>query len=214
MGENVRIMAVSLVSSKQRTVAYAVFNGEQLSIVSVESVGGGFFSTWRDKLIADIQNKVKKGFIVIVEERTDLIAQHATQYMLEDVNDEGRTNMQEALDWYFSLESVGNLIFSDETKRYHLSSGAEGAKIDTGYDDKGRPVYKVDWNRLPGGFRSVLLCVVAAMTEPLSERFLTAMFGNQVDIEEEDHPVKRWKRIFKEMGYGKEEALMEARGQR
>lgn len=197
--ESLKIMSISLMS-KQKAVAYAAFNGQQLVVTEVAQISG-FFSTWRDKLIETVEEKVAAGYAVIVEERTDLIAKYGTQYLLEDIGDDGRVNLWESLDWYFALDDIDNMLFSDEAKRYHIASGSEGAKVDRVQDEKGRPAYKVDWSRLTGGFRAVLLCVVAAMQEPLSDRYLKAMFPDQYREEEEEHPAKRMRAALDRMGF-------------
>lgn len=209
--DSLKIMAVSLLS-QQRFYATAAFTSDQLVIAEVTPIPG-MFNSWREKLTDMVQDRVNKGFVVIVEERTDLIARYGTQYLLEDVGDENRTNMQEALDWYFALEAMSNIIFTEETKRYQISSGGEGAKIDKDQDDKGRPVYKVDWARLSGGFRVVLLCVVAAMQEPISERFLGAVWPG-VDQAAEDllNPAQRFNNALEAMNRKKGADLMRARG--
>lgn len=206
--ENLKIMSISLMS-QQKATATAVFNGEQLVIADVQLLGG-MFTSWRDKLVDAVEDKVAQGYAVIVEERTDYIAKYGTQYLLEDVGDEGRTNLQEALDWYFALDAVGNMVFTDETKRYQISSGAEGGKIDRKQDDKGRPIYVVDWARFTGGFRAVLLCVVAAMQEPLSDRYLKAMFPDQMREEEELHPAMRMKAALERKDLQRGEELRKA----
>ena len=63
------------------------------------------FNVWRKPLVDEIIDKKSKGYAVIVEEKTDLIAQYSTQYLLEDI--EERSNLYEALDWYFALQTWG-----------------------------------------------------------------------------------------------------------
>lgn len=211
MTENLKIMSISLMS-QQKATATAVFNGEQLVIADVQLLGG-MFTAWRDKLVETVEDKVAQGYAVIVEERTEYIAKYGTQYLLEDLGDDNRTNLQEALDWYFALDAVGNMVFTDETKRYQIVSGSEGGKIDRKQDDKGRPVYVVDWARCTGGFRAVLLCVVAAMQEPLSDRYLKAMFPDQMREEEELHPAMRFKAALERKDQQRGEELRKAQQQ-
>jgi len=191
MSEHLKIMGVSLMSTKKHK-AYAVFNGEQLVFTNVVTIATGMSSTWKKPLIEEIQQKKADGFAVIIEEKTDLVAQYGTQYLLEDI--EGKSNLYDALDWYFALQDMGNLIMPTELGAYQIRSGLEGQRIEKKQDDKGRPYYDIDWNSFHGGYRAVLLCVVAAMTEPLSERFIEAMFGDPVP--DDYNPVRRWTKLI------------------
>jgi len=204
-----KIMAVSLMGG-QKSKAYAVFNGEQLVITSVLPIAG-IFNAWRKPLVDEIVEKSGKGYAVIIEERTDLIAQHGTQYLLEDV--EERSNLYEALDWYFALQDMGNLVVDDDAKRFLIRSGSEGQKVEKKQDEKGRSVYSIDWTAFGGGHRAILLCVVAAMTEPLSGRFLEAMFGNPAPDPDDYNPVRRMERLIKKRDIETHKALDRARAE-
>lgn len=205
--EILKIMTISLTGG-QRSKAYAVFNGEQLVITAVLPILG-MFNVWRKPLIDEIIDKKTKGYAVIVEEKTDLVAQHATQYLLEDI--EERSNLYDALDWYFALQDLGNLITDDEAKRFLIRVGGEGQKVEKKQDEKGRTVYSVDWSSFTGGHRAILLCVVAAMTEPVSERFLEEMYGKPVSDPDDDNPVRRWTKLMAARDLEKGKALEEAR---
>jgi len=205
-----KILTVSLVGG-QKSKAYAVFNGEQLVITAVLPIQG-MFNTWRKPLVDEIINKKSKGYVVIVEEKTDLVSQHATQYLLEDI--EGRSNLYDALDWYFALQDMGNLIVDEEAKRFVIRSGSEGQRIEKKQDDKGRPYYDIDWTSFHGGHRAVLLCVVASMTEPLSDRYIEAMFGEPLPDPEDDNPVRRWTKLLAVRDLEKGKKLEEERERR
>jgi len=190
--EILKIMTISLMGAN-RSKAYAVFNGEQLVVTRVDTIAG-MFGLWRKPIIDEIIDKKDKGYAVIVEEKTDLIAQHATQYLLEDI--EERSNLYDALDWYFALQDMGNLIVDSDAQRFLIRAGGEGQKVEKKQDEKGKPYYSIDWPSFTGGHRAILLCVVAAMTEPISERFLKAMYGKEAEEPEDDNPVRRWTRIL------------------
>jgi hypothetical protein len=187
-----KIMTVSLMGN-QKSKAYAVFNGEQLVITRVDMITG-MFGLWRKPIVDEVIDKKKKGYVVLVEEKTDLVAQYATQYLLEDI--EERSNLYDALDWYFAMQDMGNIIADDDAKRFLVRAGGEGQKIEKKQDDKGVPYYAIDWTAFHGGYRAVLLCVVAAMTEPLSERYIEAMFGEAVPDPEDANPVRRWTKVM------------------
>ena len=137
-----KIMGVSLASSKKHK-AYAVFNGEQLVITNVTPIASGMLNVWRTPLIEEIIQKKADGFAVLVEEKTDLIAQYGTQYLLDDI--EGKSNLYDALDWYFALQDMGNLIMPSELGAYQIRSGHEGQRIEKKQDEKGRSRYDIDW---------------------------------------------------------------------
>ncbi len=202
-----KIMTVSLMGN-QRSKAYAVFNGEQLVITHVLPITG-VFSSWRQGIVDEVLEKQGKGYVVLVEEKTDLVARHATQYLLEDI--EERSNLYESLDWYFALQDMGNLITDEEAKRFLIRAGGEGQKVEKKQDEKGRPVYSIDWSSFTGGHRVILLCVVAAMTEPLSGRYLAEMFGAPRQNPDDDNPVRRWTKIIMQRDLQKGLALERAR---
>lgn len=177
MSEKVKIFTVCLTSYK-KFKATAVFDGETLVVASVQPING-FFSSWRDPLIKEVQERVAQGYIVLVEEKTDYVARHATQYLLEDLTDDDgqkRSNYFDALDWYCALADTNNLVLHPDYQQFNINASGEGGMFDRQQDDKGRSRYVVDWKRFHGGYRAVLLCVVAAMYEPISERFLQSMF--------------------------------------
>jgi hypothetical protein len=193
MSTPIRIMAVSLVSAR-KFKATAIWSGDQLVIADVAQLPTSAFSSWRKTLTDDVLRAKEKGFIVLIEERTDLIARHGTQYLLEEMGDEGRSNYYDAFDWYFALAEMGNVLYDASCRQYSISVGGEGGKVDKGQDDKGRPIYKVNWGAFHGGFRAVLLCVVAAMQEPLSDRFLVDYHAalESFTVEQERSPAERF----------------------
>lgn len=205
-----KILAICLMSS-QKYKAYAVFNGEQLVIADVQPITG-IFGLWRDPLIAEIEKSKADGYAVIVEERTDNIAKYATQYLLESGADgDSRTNLYEALDWYFAMQDVGNIVFNPAVQKFAIVAGVEGSKIDKRQDEKGRTAYSVDWKAFHGGYRAVLLCVVASMEEPMSERYLKELFP-AILVPEDDHPMARIHRALRGDDLRRGRELEEARG--
>jgi len=206
-GGILKILAISLMGT-QRSKAYAVFNGEQLIISRVDVIAG-MFGVWRKPIVDEIIDKKAKGYVVIVEEKTDLVAQYATQYLLEDI--EGRSNLYDALDWYFALQDMGNLIADEAAARFLIRAGGEGQKVEKKQDEKGRPYYAIEWSSFTGGHRAILLCVVAAMTEPLSDRYIKAMFGEPAPEPEDSNPVRRWAKLIADRDLSKGKRLEEER---
>ena len=124
----------------------------------------------------DIEAKVKGGWVVMVEDRTASFSSLATSFNFDAPAEDGRTNLQRALDWYFALESRGGIILGEGMERYAIRLSGELGLIDAGTDEKGRLVYRVDWRKFNSGHKALLMCVAGAvMEEPLSERWLRVM---------------------------------------
>lgn len=208
-GEALKIFTVCLTAAK-KFKAYAVFDGERLVITNVAPISG-LFSSWKAPLIAEIEDKTAQGFVVVVEEMGESIAQYATRFLLEGMNDENRSNYYEALDWYFQLQDMDCLTIHPDCQQHSLRVGGEGQKIEKKQDDKGRVFYDIDWKWFTGAHRALLLCVVAAMYEPLSERFLHAMWGKPDEYVEEN-PALRWKKLLDDMTLERGKELERARG--
>lgn len=202
-----KILAVSLMGN-QKNKAYAVYNGEQLIITAVMTITG-LFSSWRKPLIAEIEEKTAAGYVVLVEEMTDMISQHATKYLLEAV--EGRSNLYDALDWYFALQDMGNLVVDEEVKRYVIRSGSEGQRIEKKQDDKGRTYYNIDWSAFHGGYRAVLLCVIAALQEPVNRRYLREMYGPERADREDTNPARRMRELLHQEDIRRGQAIEQSR---
>jgi len=187
-----KIMAASLVSG-QKYKAYAVFDGENLIVTQVDMIPWTDV-LWKSNLITEIKDRTEKGFAVLIEEKTDHISQFGTKYLLDEMW-EGRTNFCDAMDWYFALQTTGNLLFHKSCDQYKIYTGGEGQRVEKKTDDKGRTIYHVDWNAFHAGYRAILLCVVAAMTEPVSNRYLEAMFGPAPGEEPDLDPLRQFKSI-------------------
>lgn len=188
------IMAVSLESEK-RFKAYAVYDGKRLAITHCLPVHGAI-STWEKELLGEIEDKCKAGFSVLVEDRCEqFCAGDAIPFSFDEVID-GRSMLYHALDHYFSLLNMGNLIPDPSVERFIFRSSSEGAKVEKKQDEKGRTIYSVDWNVFNGGHKAVLMCVCAATFRSLSEIFIDQMFsvaGNEQP--EEENYLKSWRAI-------------------
>jgi len=188
-----KIFAISL-TQKKKFKAYAVYNGEQLVFQIIQQIKG-LFSDWKDALKEEIETRKKRGFIVLVEERTEHISQHGTQFSFEDVDTEtGRVNYYEALDWYFALENMGNLILPAESQHYAIRAN----RIDIQQDEKGRVKYNINWDSFTGAQRAMLLCCMAALgANPVSSVYLDQYFGglDGGKPEEEANPYKSFRAI-------------------
>jgi len=188
MTDPIKIMAVSL-AGIQKHKAYAVYDGETLIVTHVHRLQG-LFGAWKDSLIEEIEAKRKDGYVCVVEEKTDHIAKYGSQFNLEDTDGEtGRSNLFLALDWYYPMLEMGHVVMAKEYQQFLIRPGAEGQKIEKGQDEKGRPVYSVNWSAVNTGHRAVLLCVVGAMVEPVSDRYLDDMLGRWLAVEPHENPL-------------------------
>ena len=182
--------------------AYAVYDGENLVVTHVSTIAGqGLMSSWKKDLTAEIEDKRQKGFVVVVEELGYAFSTDVSRYDLDDADDDGRSNFYTALDWYFHLEDTNCLTIATEARNFEIRSGGEGTRIEKKQDDRGRTAYNIDWKWLNGGHRAILLCVIAAQFEPISGRYLDAMFP-QEDLSLTQHPYDRWQQILDRQAAG------------
>ena len=187
-----KIFAISL-AQKKKYKGYAVYNGEQLVFQVISQIKGPF-SEWKDSLIEEIEERKKRGFVVLIEERTEHFSQHATQFSFEDIDpEEGRVNYYVALDWYFSLDNMGNLVLPADAQNQAIREN----RIDRQQDEKGRTKYDIDWDTFSGAQRTILLCVMAAVgMNPVSGVYLDEFFnGLDDEILPDNDPYKSFKAI-------------------
>lgn len=169
---NKLIFSVSL-ESVRKYKACAFFDAEGRLTVTHCLPIKGTPSEWRSPLLAEIEEKAGKGFAILVEDRTNNFSHHAISFNFDEVGEEGRTMLQHCLDWYFSMDSVGNLILDKSVEPHAIRGGGEMAMVNFSHDEKGRLVYYVDWNKLAGGHKALLMCVAGAVMElPLSGRWM------------------------------------------
>lgn len=169
-----KIMAISL-CGKQPYTGQAAFTGESLVFTEITPVTETF-AKWKKKIIEDVKTKVADKWIVSVEEKTDIIARHATQHFdFEDVNSlDKKINLYRALDMYFAMKAMGTLVLPDHLRQNDIRE----SKINIQQDEKGRTKYLVNWPEFTGGNRVILLAVMAAQYEPISDKYLSEMFEN------------------------------------
>lgn len=193
---DLQIMAVSLESSK-RYMAFALYDGERVAITHCKPLVGKP-SKWGAELREKVKQASEEGWSVLVEDRTGVFATgDASIFSFEDVV-EGRSMLFHSLDWYFSMQDLGQIIVDKSVEGFMVRSGGEGQKIERRQDDRGRTIYAVDWTSLHGAFKAILMCVSGAMMQPLSDRFLAEMYGNFLEAEDERPAYERsWDAITK-----------------
>ena len=162
-----RILAIAL-EGTSKVQAMAVWDGQHLIVVELRDIKGNP-EDWLEVMGRDIETKVQGGWVVMVEDRTASFSSLATSFNFDAPAEDGRTNLQRALDWYFALESRGGIILGEGMERYAIRLSGELGLIDAGTDEKGRLVYRVDWRKFNSGHKALLMCVAGAvMEEPLS----------------------------------------------
>ncbi len=185
-----RIFCVSLNDTKKKFKAYAVFDGEKLVIQRIEEIKG-WFGTWKDPLIEEVRLRRGQGFEVLIEEMTDHVARHATQFRFEDLDmEENRIHWFVALDWFFSMHGMGLITVPRGAEPFLIKEQIASKKR----DEKGRVEYDLNWEVLNGGHRVVLLCVMACVLSPVSDEYLQKFFKPALG-EEAFNPLKTWRAI-------------------
>lgn len=157
--------------------ASAIYDGNNLYIMEINEISGDPY-TWMQTMIEDTEKKSRAGWVVMVEDRTASFPPPATPWNFDAVLEDGRTKMQTAFDWYFTLLGRGSIIFEPTLKKYQLKMGGENDLVYAKNDDKGRLVYCVNWAEFKSGHRALLMCVAGAvMEEPLSDRWMNEFVG-------------------------------------
>ena len=174
--EKKQIFAVSF-GSAAPAEAEAEWENGALSIVSVKKVLQSI-DTWIPDLLSRIRTRLEGDWVVIVDDKTGSFSEDVINYDFDATDSTGRTRLQQAFDWYFSLQSQFRLGFSDSASRYALNPDSANGFITLENDEKGRVLYKIDHVRFTQEYRVMLLCVAGAcIEEPLSERWMKKFLG-------------------------------------
>lgn len=172
-----RILAVSLEGGR-RAQALAAWDGAHLIVTDIQEISGNP-DNWLPAMLQDMETKVDRGWVVMVEDRTGSFPSSATAFNFDVMGSDGRTRLQSALDWYFALDGRGALIIDPAVSRYALRLGGENDPIVRKTDDRGRLVYDARWENVSAGHKALLMCVAGAvMEEPLSERWMRVFAGS------------------------------------
>lgn len=175
MPSDKKILTIAFEGTRVAT-AFAAFREGKLIIVKMQEIRGDV-DEWMPVLQADVTLKVNNGWVVMVDDPTSSFPGDATHYNFNAIT-EGRTNMQQALDWYFALESRGAIILDEAYERYTIRAGNANSLVDLKKNERGQLQYDVDWMRFSAGHKALLMCVVGAcMEEPLSDHWMQAMTG-------------------------------------
>jgi hypothetical protein len=194
MSEQKKIFAVSL-NDKRRFKAYAAYDGEVLVIGDLVEIGGKY-RMWKGPLIAEILDRKGKGFVPLIEERTDNISRHGIQFDFEEMDSmEGRIHLYLALDYYFAMDSMGTVIIPKESAQFKITRNM----VDIKQDEQGRTKYNVNWERLNGGHRAILLCVMAAMFDEMSGQYIDIMYREIMKTPASESPMRSFQAITRDV---------------
>lgn len=191
------IFAVSLDSANKHRAAAILFDNNQLFIthclpIPVRELG------WKNDLKKEIEDKSRNGFVIILEDRSGIFSPYADAFCFDDVHD-GRTMLQHAFDWWFSLQNSGNLILDESLRRFALTEN-ENSLVDIKNDDKGRRLYVPKWGEFHGAHKAMLLCVLGAMMEPNSKHWFDAFMAAMPELPPPEWNIwERWAKAMKNM---------------
>lgn len=169
-----KILGVSLTTS-DRMVVSAAYDGSALVVGRIDALEGNLL-TWRWHAAARVKDAVDAGVSVFVEEMGDAVSQHAHGLLFSDMHPlDSRPMLAVALDWYFAMMNAGAIVFAPGTERCRIMESA----VDMASDDRGRNVYRVDWARVKGAHRAMMLCCLAAEgLQPVSEGYINQLYGH------------------------------------
>lgn len=183
-----KILAVSLLSA-ERVKLRCVFDGSMLVVVGLERVEGNFF-TWRKTLAKEVSEAVDDGWQVLVEEMSDTISQYATPVLFSDPHpQEHRPMLSVALDWYFAMYNAGTIQLQPGTELCRITESA----VDVSTDEKGRNRYSLDWQRIKGPQRAIMLaCLAAEGYQPISADWIDKLYAGMEVQQAPTTPVERF----------------------
>lgn len=187
-----RIMAVSLLSS-ERVSLRCVYDGTMLVVARMDRVEGNIL-TWRKNIAKDVKKAVDDGWLVLVEEMGDTVSQHATPVLFSDPHpQEQRSMLSVALDWYFAMQASGSIQLQPGTETCRITESS----VDVDMDERGRNRYSVDWQRIKGPQRAVLLaCLAAEGYQPVSRAWIEELYAGIETPEEPETAIQRFERAL------------------
>ncbi len=171
-----KILAIA-VGGAMPIQAAAVYTKKTLIFTGMKDLTGSP-DEWRDTIEEVIAERIARNWVVLVEDKTGSFSDKAILFDFDRMGDDGRTYLQQCLDWYFALQARGAIAFPEKMQRYIIRAHTEGAMLDFGHDEKGRLLYKVNWMQFTPGHRAMLMCIAGAILEdPASDRWLNHFLG-------------------------------------
>ena len=199
-----KILGVSLTTSERMAVS-AAYDGSTLVVGKLETLDGNLL-TWRGRATERVREAVAAGTSVFVEEMGDAVSQHAHGLLFSDMHPlDSRPMLAVALDWYFAMMNAGAIVFAPGTERCRIMESA----VDMTNDDRGRNVYRVDWSRVKGSHRAMMLCCLAAEgLQPVSEGYINQLYGHMPQPGgEPENPYARMRSVLHEWDVDRERVM-------
>jgi len=171
-----KLLVVSLGGSR-RMKAYAVYDGDMLTVAKAEPISGMFMS-WKPRLIDDLKKAAADGFDILIEDRTQTFQEYGFCLGFDEVYaEEGRTFLNVALDHYTSLTNMGEKKGS-QRGRIILAGSLQSSwfsdeTLDVEQDEKGRNRYRMDHSAFSSEQRCILLSILAGpVMHQMSDRYI------------------------------------------
>lgn len=199
-----KILGVSLTTSERMAVS-AAYDGSTLVVGKLETLDGNLL-TWRGRATERVREAVAAGTSVFVEEMGDAVSQHAHGLLFSDMHPlDSSPMLAVALDWYFAMMNAGAIVFAPGTERCRIMESA----VDMTNDDRGRNVYRVDWSRVKGSHRAMMLCCLAAEgLQPVSEGYINQLYWHMPQPGgEPENPYARMRAVLHEWDVDRERVM-------
>jgi hypothetical protein len=139
----------------------ASWRSGQLSIVKVETFPTGIAS-YKEPITKLVKERVKKGFLVFIEEGFSSIkVAGAYQVGMDTVDDvAGVTVVNMAMKQYRAMTSGGIIVYGASVGNISIPE----TNINQTIDDKGRTLYELEWEAIKPQHRALLLVVYAVVS--------------------------------------------------
>lgn len=162
----------------------ASWRSGQLSIVKVDSFPLGA-ANYKELITKEASDRVKKGFLVFIEEGFQVVKVRGAYHIGLDSVDElsGNTVVNIAMKQYRAMSSSAVIVYGDTASNVTIPQ----SNINEVIDDKGRTIFQLYWSEIKPHHRAMLLVVYAVVSNnpshlPILKSMLASVksSGNQV----------------------------------
>jgi hypothetical protein len=138
----------------------ASWRSGQLSVVKVDTFPLAA-ANYKDLIAKEVSNRVKKGFLVFIEEGFQVVKVRGAYHIGLDTVDElsGGTVVNIAMKQYRAMSSSGLIVYGDTASNVTIPQ----SNINMVIDDKGRTVFQLEWAEIKPHHRAMLLVVYAVI---------------------------------------------------
>jgi|GEM_PF-4495617 len=154
----------------------ASWRSGQLSIVKVDTFPVGV-AGYKEPITKIVKERVKKGFLVFIEEGFSTIKVRGAYQISMDTMDDvsGVTVVNMAMKQYRAMNSGGVIVYGESV----ASLAIPQSNINEVIDDKGRTVFQLEWESIKASHRALLLVIYAVVSNnPSHLPVLKAMFAS------------------------------------